>query len=70
MIIGCTKELKNHEYRVGLTPNNVREYIAHGHKVYIETNAGLGAGFSDEEYIEAGRDFEESRRECHPGVFL
>ena len=54
MKVGCTKELKNHEYRVGLTPNNVREYVKHGHQVYIETNAGLGAGFKDEEYKECG----------------
>ena len=36
MIIGCTKEIRTHEYRVGLTPENVRAYVAHGHKVYIE----------------------------------
>ncbi|MBE7065118.1 MAG: alanine dehydrogenase [Ruminococcaceae bacterium] len=54
MIIGTTKELKNHEYRVGLTPDNVMAFVARGHKVYVETNAGLGAGFTDEEYIEAG----------------
>lgn len=54
MKIGCTKELKNHEYRVGLTPNNVRLYIQHGHEVYIEKDAGLAAGFSNESYTEAG----------------
>ena len=54
MTIGCTKELKNHEYRVGLTPDNVRAYIANGHKVYIEKDAGLGAGFSNEDYVNAG----------------
>ena len=54
MIIGCTKELKNHEYRVGLTPDNVATYIRNGHKVYIETDAGVGAGFSNEDYIKAG----------------
>lgn len=54
MIIGCTKELKNHEYRVGLTPDNVKEYVSCGHKVYIEKGAGVGAGFSDDEYIKAG----------------
>lgn len=48
MIIGTTKELKNHEYRVGLTPDNVADYIRHGHTVLIETGAGEGAGFSDE----------------------
>lgn len=54
MIIGCTRELKNHEYRVGLTPSNVSTYINNGHKVYIEKDAGLGAGFTNEDYINAG----------------
>lgn len=54
MIIGCTKELKNHEYRVGLTPDNVAAYVSNGHKVYIETKAGEGAGFLDEDYQNAG----------------
>lgn len=54
MIIGTTKELKNHEYRVGLTPDNVQAYTAKGHTVYIETNAGEGAGFSDADYTAAG----------------
>jgi len=54
MIIGCTKELKNHEYRVGLTPDNVMAYVAHGHTVLIEKSAGVGAGFEDSQYIEAG----------------
>lgn len=54
MIIGTTKELKNHEYRVGLTPDNVASYVAAGHTVLVETQAGVGAGFSDEEYVAAG----------------
>ncbi|MCQ2446975.1 MAG: alanine dehydrogenase [Clostridia bacterium] len=54
MKVGTTKELKNHEYRVGLTPDNVMAYIAHGHEVFVETGAGVGAGFEDEEYIAAG----------------
>ena len=54
MIIGTTKELKNHEYRVGLTPDNVMAFTAKGHTVYVETHAGEGAGFSDEEYAAAG----------------
>ncbi len=54
MKIGTTKELKNHEYRVGLTPDNVLAYTAKGHTVYVETGAGAGAGFSDEEYKNAG----------------
>ena len=54
MIIGTTKELKNHEYRVGLTPDNSAAFIVKGHQVYVETRAGEGAGFSDEEYRAAG----------------
>ena len=54
MKIGTTKELKNHEYRVGLTPDNVLSYIKDGHIVYVETHAGEGAGFTDEMYKEAG----------------
>jgi len=54
MNVGTTKELKNHEYRVGLTPNNVKGYVNHGHTVYVETEAGLGAGFTDDDYIKAG----------------
>ncbi|MBR4067734.1 MAG: alanine dehydrogenase [Clostridia bacterium] len=54
MIIGTTKELKNHEYRVGLTPDNVSAYVAKGHIVYVETNAGEGCGFTDEDYRNAG----------------
>lgn len=54
MKIGCVKEIKTHEYRVGMTPDNVREYVTNGHTVYIETKAGEGSGFSNEEYLAAG----------------
>ncbi|MBQ6451387.1 MAG: alanine dehydrogenase [Solobacterium sp.] len=54
MRIGCVKEIKNNEYRVGLTPDNVRSYVAAGHEVYIQKGAGTGSGFTDEEYQEAG----------------
>ncbi|TIO62410.1 MAG: alanine dehydrogenase, partial [Mesorhizobium sp.] len=40
MRVGCPKEIKNHEYRVGLTPGSVREYVAHGHEVLVEAGAG------------------------------
>ena len=50
MIIGVPKEIKNHEYRVGMTPASVRELVAHGHKVYVEHNAGSGIGFGDADY--------------------
>ena len=54
MRVGCPKEIKNHEYRVGLTPGAVREYIAHGHEVVVETKAGAGIGADDDSYRAAG----------------
>ncbi|QJY41113.1 hypothetical protein HND97_12270 [Vibrio cholerae] len=54
MIIGFSKEIKNHEYRVGMIPASVRELVSHGHQVYVETNAGSGIGFSDDDYIAVG----------------
>jgi len=54
MLIGCPKEIKNQEYRVGMTPAATMEAVSNGHKVIIETNAGLGAGFDDAAYIAAG----------------
>lgn len=50
MLVGCPKEIKNQEYRVGLTPSNVADYIGNGHKVIIEKGAGEGSGFFDEKY--------------------
>ncbi|MDP2697086.1 alanine dehydrogenase [Thalassospira sp.] len=54
MLIGVPKEIKNHEYRVGLTPTSVREVVAHGHAVLVETNAGAGIGCFDADYVAAG----------------
>ncbi|VEI48430.1 NAD(P) transhydrogenase subunit alpha [Actinobacillus equuli] len=54
MIIGCPKEVKIQEYRVGLTPTNVQSYVEAGHTVYIEYGAGAEIGFSDEAYQAAG----------------
>ena len=54
MIIGVPKEIKNHEYRVGMVPASVRELINHGHEVIVETNAGIGIGFTDQDYVDAG----------------
>lgn len=56
MLIGVPKEIKNHEYRVGLVPGSVRECVHHGHSVIIETGAGLGVGATDDDYIAAGAD--------------
>ena len=54
MKIGCVKEIKNNEFRVGLTPDNVKAYVAAGHHVYMEKGAGVGSGFTDNEYVDAG----------------
>lgn len=54
MTIGVTKELKNHEYRVGLTPDNVSMFTVKGRTVYVEARTGEGARFSDGEYGAAG----------------
>ena len=54
MRIGLPKEIKNHEYRVGLTPASVRELTSRGHQVLVQTGAGAAIGLSDEQYIAAG----------------
>jgi len=54
MRIGVPKEIKNHEYRVGLTPPSVAELVAAGHEVVVETGAGRGIDFEDSDYVEAG----------------
>ncbi len=56
MLIGVPKEIKNHEYRVGLTPAAVKEFVVHGHQVLVEDNAGTAIGFTNEEYIAAGAE--------------
>ena len=60
MKVGCVKEIKNNEFRVGLTPDNVKAYVAAGHEVLIERGAGLGSGFTDEEYAAAGAELFEA----------
>lgn len=54
MRVGCPREIKNNEYRVGLTPGSVREYVAHGHEVLVETGLGEGIGADDNAYRSAG----------------
>jgi len=56
MLIGVPKEIKNHEYRVGMTPASVREVVHSGHNVVVETLAGSGIGSSDEDYAAAGAE--------------
>src|SRR5579862_3960207 len=56
MLIGVPKEVKTHEYRVGLVPGSVRELAHHGHKVVVESGAGAGIGFDDGAYERAGAE--------------
>ena len=54
MKVGTVKEVKKHEYRIGLTPSNVREYVANGHQVFVQAGAGAGSYLPDEDYVAAG----------------
>jgi alanine dehydrogenase len=68
MKIGVPKEIKNHEYRVGLTPASVREYVAHGHSVTVQAGAGAAIGLSDEQYRAAGASLADSAAEIFRGA--
>ena len=63
MKVGCVKEIKNNEFRVGMTPDNVKIYVGAGHEVYIEKGAGLGSGFTDAEYEAAGAKMIDTAKE-------
>lgn len=63
MVIGVPKEVKDREYRVGLTPDGASELIARGHMVWIESQAGMGSGFADQEYIKRGAHITASKDE-------
>ena len=63
MIVGVPKEIKNHEYRVGLTPPSVRELTSRGHQVLVQKNAGGEIGLSDEQYVAAGASIVETAKE-------
>lgn len=68
MIIGTTKELKNHEYRVGLTPDGVKALVRNGHTVYVEKDAGLAAGFNDQLYKDAGATILDNPKDIYEKV--
>ena len=63
MLVGVPKEVKTHEYRVGLVPASVRELIHHGHQVMIETGAGAGIGFTDKDYRALGAEVVDTAAE-------
>ncbi len=54
MLIGVPKEIKDNEFRVGLTPSSVAELVHNGHAVLVQSGAGVGSGLGDEEYVAAG----------------
>lgn len=54
MILGVPKEIKNNEFRVGLTPQSVKSLVKNNHEIIVESNAGIGSGFSDDDYVSAG----------------
>jgi alanine dehydrogenase len=60
MLIGVPKEIKNHEYRVGMVPASVYELIHQGHQVIVETDAGSGIGFSDDDYLAMGAEIAQT----------
>src|SRR5438105_9209591 len=65
MLVGVPKEVKDNEYRVGLIPSTARELTAKGHRVLVETNAGLGAGLRDSDYQSAGAEIARTAEEVY-----
>ena len=65
MIVGCPKEIKILENRVGLTPSGVAELVKEGHQVFIEQGAGVGSGFTDEQYLKAGASILGSAKDVY-----
>lgn len=63
MIVGVPKEIKNHEYRVGMTPSSVRELTSRGHQVLVQTNAGTAIGLDDDQYRAVGAEMVETAKE-------
>src|SRR5690606_27471000 len=63
MRVGCPSEIKNHEYRVGLTPGSVREYVAHAHTVIVQSGAGAGIGAADNACRPAGAEIARTAEE-------
>jgi len=63
MLIGVPKEIKNHEYRVGMAPASVREAVTHGHQIMVQDNAGEGISASDDEYRAVGAQIVDDPQE-------
>ncbi len=64
MLIGVPKEVKNNESRVAMTPAGVHELVRRGHKVMVETSAGVGSGFSDADYVSAGAEMVDTAKQA------
>ena len=67
MRVGTVKEIKNHEYRVGLTPESAGELVAHGHEVWVEAGAGLGIGAMDSDYLASGAKLQPDAKTVFDG---
>ena len=63
MLIGVPREIKNHEYRIGLTPAGVKELVQHGHQVMVERDGGAAIGFDNEHYVQAGAEIVDEAAE-------
>ena len=70
MLIGVPKEIKNHEYRVGATPDGVQALVAAGHAVLVESNAGTRVGFADDDYRAAGATIARSAAEVYAAALI
>jgi len=70
MIIGIPKEVKTDEFRVGATPSNVAVLVADGHKVFVQSGAGIGSGFSDSNYADAGADIATDAKDLYEKASL
>jgi alanine dehydrogenase len=68
MLIGVPREVKDHEFRVSVTPAGVREYRSHGHQILVQRSAGEGSGFADAEYAAAGAELVDSAAEVFDGA--
>ena len=65
MKIGVPKEIKNNEFRIGITPDGVQTLISHGHDVCVENNAGVGSGFSNHDYLKVGATIASYSKEVY-----
>ena len=70
MKIGVPKETKDKESRVALTPGGAKQLTSNGHKVLVEKNAGIGSGFSDDEYIKSGATIVDTSEAWNAGIVV